>query len=71
MRLDAGQIEIIDDQMAEVLRRKTPAQRLEMAERMWQFAGEMIRSVLRSQHPDWSEQQIQHETARRLSHGAI
>jgi hypothetical protein len=31
----------------------------------------MLLSHLRSEFPDWNDQQILHEAARRLSHGAI
>ena len=35
MRLDAGQIEVIDQTMADILRRKTPAERLAIASGIW------------------------------------
>jgi len=38
MRLDAGQIEVIDDIMAEVLRHKTPAERLRIGFNLWESA---------------------------------
>ena len=48
MWLDPKRYEIVDDEMAEVLRRKTPAERLEMAHSMWRLARDLIRaSVLR------------------------
>jgi hypothetical protein len=64
-------IEVMDDLMAEVLRQKTPAERLAISHGMWRFARELLRSALRAQHPDWSEEQVHRETARRLSHGAV
>lgn len=63
--------EILDDRMAEILRRKTPAERLEMAFAMWRFAQELVRDSVRASHPDWSEAKIRRETARRMSHGAV
>ncbi len=71
MRLDAGQIEVVDDVMAEILRRKTPAERLQIAFNLWRSARKQIAGCLRSLHPDWDEAQIDRETARRLSHGAV
>ncbi|GAB4135169.1 MAG: hypothetical protein Tsb009_01170 [Planctomycetaceae bacterium] len=56
--------------MAEVLRQKTGAERLAIANRMWCSAREMIRHHLRQEHPDWTDEEIQRETARRMSHGA-
>jgi hypothetical protein len=63
-------VEILDPVMVEILRKKTPAERLSQAFRMWAFARDFIRSVLRQEHPDWTEEQILREAARRLSHGA-
>ena len=69
--IDPGRIEVLDDAMAAVLRRKSEAERLAMAWRMWHFARDMIGHMLRAEHGDWDDQQIQRETARRLSHGSV
>ena len=71
MRLDAEQIEVVDDAMAEVLRAKSGAERLRIAGGMFASARRTIIHLLRTQHPDWSEEEIVAETARRLSHGAV
>ena len=71
MEIDPRRIEVIDDDMADVLRRKTPAERLAISHGMWRMARDMIRAVLRQEHPDWDDEQILRETARRLSHGAV
>lgn len=63
-------VEIIHPMVVESLRKKTPAERLQMAFGMWECAKNFIRGVLRQEHPDWTEEQILRETARRLSHGA-
>jgi hypothetical protein len=63
-------IETIDDQTAEILRQRGPAERLEMAFGMWRSAREIITSILVAEHPDWSEDEVASEVARRLSHGA-
>ena len=70
MRLDRGQIEVVDGRMAEVLRRKSPAERLRIGFEMWASAREMIYSYLASQHPEWSEGELNREVARRLLRGA-
>ncbi len=69
-RLDAGQIEVVDADMARVFRAKTGGQRLRIASGMFSSARRMIRSMLVAQHPDWSQRRIDAEAARRLSHGA-
>ncbi len=63
--------EILDDRMAEIPRRKTPAERLEMTFAMWRFAQDLVRAAVRDEHPDWSDDQVNREVARRLSHGAV
>lgn len=70
-KIDPRNIEVIDDDMAEVFRSMTGAQRLKIANDMFESARRMIASHLASEHPDWNEQRIQEETARRLSHGAV
>lgn len=61
----------MDDDMAEVIRAKSGAQRLRIASDMYASARRMLMVHLRSQHPDWDEQQVQLEAGRRLSHGAF
>ena len=63
--------EMVSDQMAQVLRRKTGAERLRIASGMFSSARRMIISMLRTEHPDWGMRQVNKEAARRLSHGAI
>ncbi|MBH0181633.1 MAG: hypothetical protein HP490_08170 [Nitrospira sp.] len=70
MRLDDGQIEVMDSAMAEVLRCKTPAQRLHIGFALWTSAKRMLTTHLSAEHPDWASEQISQEVVRRLSHGA-
>ncbi|HOC43283.1 MAG TPA: hypothetical protein PKJ99_09770 [Thermoanaerobaculales bacterium] len=63
-------IDIVDDLTVEVLRRRGPVGRLEMAFDMWRSAREILTAILASQHPNWSEDDVSAEVARRLSHGA-
>ncbi|NLX12695.1 MAG: hypothetical protein GXY44_03450 [Phycisphaerales bacterium] len=71
LRLDRGQIEVVDDAMAQVLRLKSGPERLSMADKLFGFVRTLLVNRLRSDHPDWDEQRIREETAHRLSHGAI
>lgn len=66
-----ARIEMVDDAMAAVLRRKTPAERLAIAFGLWRSARTLLRGQLASLHPDWSTAQLDREVARRLSHGAV
>jgi len=70
-RPDPRRIEVLDSRMADVLRQKTEAERLRIASKMWVSARTMLTHLLRSEHPDWDETQVQREVARRLSHGAV
>jgi hypothetical protein len=63
--------EMMDDAMADILRRKTEAERLRIAGRMWQSARVMVRGAIQMEHPEWSDDQVHQEIARRLSHGVI
>lgn len=66
---DPRRIEVIDDEMAEVLRAKTGAERLKIASGLFASARRMIASQLAVENPDWDETRVQEETARRLLHG--
>lgn len=70
MRLDDGQIEVLDQAMAEILRRKTPAQRLQIGFALWDSTKRMLRAHLSAEHPDWTQERVGREVTRRLSHGA-
>jgi hypothetical protein len=71
MRLDAGQIEVIDQAMADILRPKTPAERLAIASGMWTSVRTMLLTQLAEMHPDWSQPQVEREVVSRMSHGAV
>lgn len=69
-RLDERQIEVVDDRVADILRKKTSEERLKIASGMWRSARIQLSSSLGSLHPDWSKEQVEREVIRRLSHGA-
>lgn len=61
--------ETVDPEVARVLSEKTEAERLQIAWGMWRSARRMIERILRSQFPEWSDAQVNHEVARRMSRG--
>ena len=61
-------IECVDDDMAALLRTKTSAERTQIAYHLWRFARDTIYHQVASQHPDWSPEEVQRETGRRLLH---
>lgn len=69
MRLDKGQIEVVDDKVAEILKTKTGPERLGMAWDAWSFFEKTITAHLKSTHPEWTKEQIQKELIRRVAYG--
>jgi hypothetical protein len=63
--------ECVTDEMAEVLRQKTGAERLAIADGMWRTAYKLVTQSVRNQHPTWTEDDVRREVARRMSHGAV
>ncbi len=70
MPIDPRRIEVIDDATVEILRRMSPAIKLEMANRMVIQSREMLITMLRASHPDWPSSQLNAEVRRRVSRGA-
>ena len=68
-RLDPGQIEVVDEAVAEILRKKTPAERLAIGFAANRTARRIMAGGLRSQYPEWDDARIQKEIARRMSGG--
>ena len=58
-------IELLDDAMVEVLRRKTPAERVAMVFDAQRTLSLMLQTKLRAEHPEWTAEQINQEIARR------
>jgi hypothetical protein len=71
MRLDKGQIEVIDDAMADVLRKKTPAERIGIGFAIWKSSTDMLKTYLKSIHPDWNNDDIRREIAKRFGNGTL
>jgi hypothetical protein len=71
MPTDPSRWEVMDDVMAEIMRQKSPAQSLAIADGLWRSARRLVRAQLKMDYPDWTDEQIDCETARRMSHGAV
>jgi hypothetical protein len=68
-RLDKGQIEVVDDAVAAILKTKSGPERLSMAWDAWAFFESRITAHLKSMHPEWTEEQLQKEIVRRVAYG--
>ncbi len=62
-------VELLDEAIVEVLRRKTPAERLAMVFAANRTMRLRLEGHLRSCHPDWNDQAVMQEIARRMSRG--
>ena len=65
------ELEVVDDEMARVLRGMTGAERLKIANDLFMSARRMMASHLAAEHPDWDADRIERDVARRISHGAV
>ena len=68
MKID--RIEILDDAMVDVLKNKIPHERLKIAFGLWRSARYQLYNYLHSLHPEWDEDRLKREIAKRMSHGA-
>lgn len=64
-------VEVLDDEMAAVLRQKSSIEKCQMLTEMWEGARMLLSASLRSEHPDWTPEEVQRVVASRMSHGAI
>jgi hypothetical protein len=62
---------MVDDALADILRRKTEAERLAIAFDLFRIARQPLRAQLESDHPDWTAKQISGEVARQISQGVV
>jgi hypothetical protein len=51
-------VEVVDEDMARVLARKSGAERLAIAAGMFRSARRMMESHLRTEHPEWDARQL-------------
>ena len=59
-------IDEIDDVSIASLRRKSPAERIQMAAEANETARLIVAGGIRHRHPEWSERRVQEEVARRM-----
>jgi hypothetical protein len=64
-------VEVIDDATAAMFRAMTPAQRVASALRAHRMARQFVTAIVRSGHPDWADELVNREVARRMSGGAV
>jgi hypothetical protein len=67
---DPRRLEPLDPVMMEIMRRKTPEERLRIAFQLNRFARQRITLDLHVQHPEWTDEQVRSELVRRMLGGA-
>lgn len=67
--IDQRNIEVVDRNLAALLRTKTPAERIEMILAANRTARMMARAGIRHQHPEWHDEQVEREVVRRVCGG--
>jgi hypothetical protein len=62
-------VEVVDAAMVDILRSKTPAERIRMIGAANRTARILAAAGIRFQHPDWTEEQVHDEVLRRVCGG--
>ncbi len=62
--------EVLTDAMADVILRKTGAQRREIVDFLYQADWALIEGNVRATQPDWDDRQVTAKAARRIAGGA-
>ena len=60
-------IEVVDDDMAAVLRRMTGWERLKIVDMLYDAAWQLFEWNIRADHPEWDESQIQRAVAEQIA----
>jgi len=67
--VDPRNIEVVDDQLVDILRKKPRAQKVEMVAAANRTARLLAAAGIRFQNPEWDETQVQAEVIRRVTGG--
>ena len=68
LRLDRGQIEVVDDAMASVFKKKTPAERLAIGRSLQSGARSILKAHFRQIHPEWDVTTVDRAVSERFLH---
>lgn len=61
-------VDVVDDDLAVILRQKSPAERIQMAADANDTVRLLAAAGIRFVHPKWSDERVQQEVARRMLH---
>jgi len=68
-RIDPRRIEAVDPVVAAILRAKAPYERVAMMAQAHRTARLLLRAQIMRMNPDWTEDDVRREVARRLASG--
>jgi hypothetical protein len=68
---DVSRTDMIDAQVAAILRAKSGMERLRLAHEMWELTRDRLTAFLRSYHPEWDKAELQRRVADWLLHGSL
>ncbi len=68
MSIRPPEVEVIDQALVDVLQKQTPQERLRIAADMWETARVLLRGTITQEHPEWNEEAVNREVARRICH---
>jgi hypothetical protein len=68
--IDPRRIEVVDHDVARILRGKSGMERLRLAHEAWALARKRLTAFLGARHPEWNLDEVRKEVARRLAHGS-
>lgn len=68
--IDPRNIEVVDDIVAGILRRKTSGDRVRMITDMWETASSLLIAGIKTNHPNWSDEIIRIEARNRVNGNA-
>ena len=66
--IDPRRIEVVDAEVARILRGMSGVDRLRLAHEAWELARERLIAFVSSRHPQWSMEEVGKEVAKRLAH---
>lgn len=69
-KLEAKHIEVVDEQMAAIYREMSTAQKGEIIASAHRTMRRLLQGRIMTDHPDWSEEQVNTEIAQRLLYGS-
>ena len=66
--VDLRRIEVVDHDVARILRAKSGMERLRLAHEAWDLARQRLTAFVSANHPEWSVEEVRKEVAKRLAY---